>query len=159
MSREYQLTPFFLLDRDLERSVTLSREARGDSGVALYVPYLASSNERDIRTEAVQRLWRYALRRQWVQQDMAKRGHNLRLLEASMQKNSDQSESFGDDVIEALAKSVDRLSVAGPKERFMRAFGRFRRLGIDTIIGLPLVEEREQTAAFSQYLREFQEQP
>jgi hypothetical protein len=158
ISKEYGLIPFLLLDRALEIKIAQIQEENGNGGVALYVPYFATFGQTSIATEIVRRFWRYALRRRWVREAALERGYDPCLLETYLQTElSDCSKPLDNDVTELLTGAIGKLSVCGEAGDFMRAFEDFRRLDIDTVIGLPANEEEDQVAAFSHYLRQFRQ--
>lgn len=158
ISKEYDLIPFLLLDRALEIKTAKIREENGNGSIALYVPYFATCGQMSITTEIVRRFWRYAFRRRWVREAALERGYDLCLLESYLQTELGScSEPLDSDVAELLIGAIRKLSVCGEAEDFVRAFEDFRRLDIDTVIGLPANEEENQVAAFSHYLHQFRQ--
>jgi len=49
-----------------------------------------------------------------------------------------------------------KLSVTGAAEEFAQAFEKFRRLGINMVIGFPLSGQEDWVVTFSRYLCRFQ---
>ena len=156
IAAEYDLVPFLLLDKALESNVSRIQETYRNGSMAVYVPYLARCCDYDISAEALRRLWRYALRRQWVRKDLEDKGYNLSLLEESMKyERNGNCNSIDSRIAEALMNSIGKLSVYGDAEGFIRAFQNFKKLGVDTVVGFPLREEERQVLTFSRYLHYF----
>jgi len=155
--KEYRLVPFLLMDKSLEDNIVRVQKVNGKGSLALYLPYLTTSDGHDATTEVMGRLWKYALRRQWVRSDLLKRGYDPTLLENTLNQDQAEGALIDNGVTDLLVNAVRELSIYGTTQDFIRSFEKLKQLGINTVIGLPLREEEEQVMTFSRHLQRAQE--
>jgi len=72
---EYEITPFLLLDRNLEAEINKIRRVKSDCSIAVYAPYLTFAEGNDSPDEVIDKLLDYALRRKWVRETLAEKGY------------------------------------------------------------------------------------
>jgi len=153
---EYNVTPFLLLDRNLEANVSQIREVNHGCRIAVYTPYLIASKDNGSLAEIFDQLWKYALRRQWVTERVTKEGHDLEQIQILMKREQKNASQLLDEKLrEILTSAIKKLSICGDEQEFSRAFQTFERLKINVIVGLPLREEEIQVRGFAEFIRQF----
>ena len=151
LAKEYDLKPFFLLDRSLNHDLlkVLNEIPKGET--AVYTPYLVSEQGEKIAQEILTLLGPYIVRRRWVQRRMIENGYEpsyesvkkiIKLSEKSRKRVED------DPLGKLLLNCASKLAVFGPTEKVAEDIRNLFDQGITIVMGLPIKECEEQVIAF-----------
>ncbi len=150
---KYDLVPFLLLDRDLNKSRSKIKDGVGKKEFALYVPYLISKNYPRLFHDILYRLAGYIMRRRWVRSRIKELGYSLDLpaLKEVMQEKRPLSTSFLKSKLGIFLKEATSiLTVYGDEGEVTNRLRQFKRSGFDIIVGLPIKENEEQIKCFGE---------
>jgi alkanesulfonate monooxygenase SsuD/methylene tetrahydromethanopterin reductase-like flavin-dependent oxidoreductase (luciferase family) len=151
LAAEYNLTPFLLLDKTLEDDVATVRDSVGKGDVAIYVPFLISSNYPRLLHDILFRMSGYILRRRWVREKLKDLGYDpaLPALKAVIQEKKPLPPSLTASDLGAFLKSAaSTLTVYGDEEAVIERIKNFRKLGLNIVVGLPIKENEKQILSF-----------
>ena len=144
---EYDLVPFLLLDRGLEEEIIKVKDVTRSENMALYVPYFVSKNYPRLLRDILYRLSGYIMRRRWVKDELKKMGYDpsVSTLRAVIQEKEPLPPNFVEsDLGGFLKKAASHLTMYGDVDSVVAKIRALRKLGIATLIGLPIKESAEQ---------------
>ena len=156
LAEQYDLVPMLLLDKTLEKSMKVIRDYSGMKRVALYVPYLVSSNYPRLLHDILYRLSGYILRRTWVQKEMRRLGYEptLRTLGAVIQEKKPLSPRLMSSELGIfLKKAASTLTIYGTPDAVAERMRFLKNLGITTVFGFPIKENEQQIVTFGECVR------
>lgn len=155
LSVEHGLTPFMLLDRNLEPSIHFLRDHGFEGDFAVYVPYYISSNPRRVLRDVLYRLSGYMLRRKWVREEARALNYDLSLplLRNLVQEKRPLSKRLVKSPLGSLlTQAAGALSVFGTSQVVEERLRGIAKLGPNILVGLPIKESEDQILAFSRCL-------
>jgi len=151
LSVEYDLIPLILLDRGLEEDIATVRDLVRNSEIALYAPFLISENYPRLLHDILYRLSGYIMRRSWVREDLRKLGYDLTesALRAVIQdKKPLPTRIMRSDLGRFLKKAASSFTISGNMKEVTERIDHIQKLGVTTIIGLPVKENDRQILSF-----------
>jgi uncharacterized FAD-dependent dehydrogenase len=146
---EYDVTPFLLLDRNLEADISRIRERNGKCSIAVYAPYFVFAEGCDASYDVISRLLDYALRRSWVQESLTKEGYDPKRILELFQK--DPSHIKHQNLKEILKSITQKLSIFGDEQTISQTLQTLKEVSI--IAGLPIKEEERQIKEFARIIQ------
>lgn len=156
IAAEFGFAPFLLLDRETDRQISVVKDCLKDGRVALYFPYLISENYPKLLRDILFRLAGYILRRSWVRREILKLGYEpvLSTLRSVVQEKQPlKPELLDTNLGSFLEKATSTLVAYGNQEVVTGRLQTLARLGVDTVIGLPVKENDEQVLLFGECIR------
>jgi len=144
---EYDLTPFLLLDRGIEEEVPRIEGVLKNREVGLYFPFMISENYPRLLRDILYRLSGYIMRRRWVRNEILKMGYDpsVSTLKAVIQEKKPLSSKFIEsDLGTFLKEAASNLTIYGDQDRVIKTLRALRKIGITTMMGLPIKENEEQ---------------
>jgi len=156
LAAEYNLTPFLLLDKNLEKNIESLRDRGFTGDFSIYVPFYISSNRRRVLHDVLYRLSGYMLRRKWVREEAKRLNYDLSLpmLRSLVQEKRPLSKKLMKSPLGTLlAEAADSLSIFGDPQGVEQRLRGIARLGPKVIVGLPIKESEDQISAFSRCLK------
>ena len=156
LAAEYNLTPFLLLDKNLEKNIESLRDRGFTGDFSTYVPFYISSNRRRVLHDVLYRLSGYMLRRKWVREEAKRLNYDLSLplLRSLVQEKRPLSKKLMKSPLGMLlAEAADSLSVFGDPQGVEERLRGIAKLGPKVIVGLPIKESEDQISAFSRCLK------
>ena len=160
LAAEYDLIPFFLLDRNMKENLGQIRDSVGKGSVAIYVPFIISENYPRLLDDVLQRLSGYIFRRKWVQKGLRDLGVNpsqpqIRAITQDKQKMT--PEFLKSELGDFLRSAASTLSLFGTPETVTERIRELHKVGFDVIVGYPIKENEEQALAFGDCIRKVSE--
>ena len=155
LAAEYDLTPFVLLDKHLQQDLSLIKDICGRRDVALYIPFLVSSNYGRLLRDVLYRLSGYMLRRRWVQNKLRKIGFDpsLSMMRTIIQEKKPLSPELMRSKLGSLLKiASESLALYGHDQLVIERLKNLQKLGVSTFIGLPIKENDQQIVSFAKCL-------
>ena len=155
LAAEYDLTPFVLLDKYLQRDLSLIKDVCGNRDVAVYIPFLVSSNYARLLRDVLYRLSGYMLRRRWVQNELRRIGYNpsMSMMRSIIQEKKPLPNELLRSKLGSLLKlASESLALYGDEQLVVERLRNLRRLGVSTFIGLPIKENDQQILWFARCL-------
>ncbi len=155
LAAEYDLTPFVLLDKYLQRDLSLIKDICGVRDVAVYIPFLVSSNYARLLRDVLYRLSGYMLRRRWVQSELKKIGFDptMSMMRAIIQeKKSLPTELMRSKLGSLLKTASESLALYGHEQLVLERLKSLQKLGANIFIGLPIKENDQQILSFAKCL-------
>jgi len=144
LAEKYDLIPFLLLSQNLEEDLKVTREITGGMPTAVYAPTYFANRKAD--DDVIKHLLRYMLRRRWVYERLIEKGC---LSEAQALLNEDFSNNANQHLKHLLRELADKLSINGDMERVKSRIQQLKRLGVNILVALPIIEEAEQVKLFA----------
>jgi hypothetical protein len=151
LAAEYDLIPFFLLDRNLNENLNQIRDIAGKGSAAIYVPFVISENYPRLLDDVLQRLSGYIFRRKWVQEGLKELGvdpSQPQIRAIIQDKKKVTPEFLKSELGDFLRSAASTLSIFGTSEAVTERIRQLHKVGFDVIIGYPIKENEEQTLAF-----------
>ena len=160
LAAEYDLIPFFLLDRNLKENLSQIRDSVGKGSAAIYVPFIISENYPRLLDDVLQRLSGYIFRRKWVQaglKDLGVDPSQPQIRAITQDKQKVTPEFLKSELGDFLRSAASALSLFGTSETVTERIRELHKVGFDVIIGYPIKENVEQALAFGDCLRKVSE--
>lgn len=145
---DYDITPFLLLNRNLEAEVNKIREINNECCVAVYTPYLVFADRNDSSQEVIVRLLDYALRRRWIRENLLKDRYDpnqVHQLLGGRQENCRQIRC--QKLRKTLVGMMRKISIFGNEKTVGQTLKTLKKVSI--VGGLPIKEEKRQVKKFA----------
>jgi len=155
LAAEYDLTPFVLLDKYLQRDLSLIKDICRRRDVAVYVPFLVSSNYARLLRDVLYRLSGYMLRRRWVQNELRNIGFDpsMSSMRAIIREKKPLSPELMRSKLGSLLKTAsESLALYGHDQLVIERLKNLQELGVSIFIGLPIKENDQQILSFAKCL-------
>lgn len=148
----YEVTPFLLLDRNLEENVSKMRNMNNGCFVAIYAPFLVFDGENNTSCEVLRRMLDYALRRKWIQETLRNEGYDLSQVHGILDAKQENSSSVQCQKLKKiLIDAIRRLSIFGDRKTISQTIQNLKEINV--IIGLPMMEEEKQVKEFANIIQ------
>jgi hypothetical protein len=151
LTKEYDLKPFFLLDRSLYHDLLKVSSKILKRETAVYTPYLVSEKREEMAQEFLTVLGSYIVRRRWVQRRMIEHGYepSYESVKRIIKLSKKSGERVEDDPLgKLLLDCASKLAVFGFTEKVAEDIRNLFGQGITSVMGLPIKECEEQVIAF-----------
>lgn len=145
---DYEITPFLLLNRNLEAEINKIWEINNECCVAVYTPYLVFADRNDGSHEVVVRLLDYALRRRWIRENLLKDRYDpnqVHQLLGGRQENCRQIRC--QKLKKTLVGMMRKISIFGNEKTVGQTLKTLKKVSI--VGGLPIKEEKRQVKKFA----------
>lgn len=156
LANEFNLVPFLLLGKNLQEEIATVKDHIGHTPIAVYVPFLISSNYPRLLRDILYRLGGYILRRNWVQVEIAKLGFKMDLatFRSIVQEKQPLPETLLNSKLGATLESAAKsLAIWGSEEEVLGRLRLLKSQGAEVLVGLPIKENDEQIEAFGSCIK------
>jgi hypothetical protein len=160
LAPEFDLIPFLLLGNDTEAQIERFRREVNVKDVAVYVPFLVSSNYPRMLRDILFRLGGYILRRRWVQEELGGIGYKMDA--AAFRSIVQEKQPLPDSLLESklgeiLERAAKVLALWGTEVEVVERLRNLSAQGATILAGLPIKENDEQVTAFASCVRKLNE--